>query len=344
MFFRRSLLTAALLSPLALFSQQTSSSPSMEMGEGIGEVFAGDASVHGSVLLAGGGPRLLSGSTIAAGAQAARVRLARGGELRVCPETKVTVNATARRELMLSLSAGALEAYYTLGASADSIVTPDFRILLIGPGQFHLAIGADFRGNACVKSLQENSAAVLVSELMGDGSYQVKPGEQVHFRNGTVREPSAEPLGECGCPAAGSVQNLLRTAAAAPPVVPPLETNQTTAPSSVVEQARAPAAVEQVPTPVVEQATVPAVPASAPGEVHVQVEAPFVFSAAEPEPAPEPATIAALRPLTTPSIFDRLFSQSIAPPVEAAVVAPPKKRRGFFARIGGFFAAVFGSK
>jgi hypothetical protein len=343
MFLRRSLLTAALLSPLALFSQQTSSSPSMEMGEGVGEVFAGDASVHGSVLLAGGGPRLLSGSTVAAGAQAARVRLARGGELRVCPETKVTVNATARRELMLSLSAGALEAYYTLGASADSIVTPDFRILLIGPGQFHLAIGADFRGNACVKSLQENSAAVLVSELMGDGSYQVKPGEQVHFRNGTVREPSAEPLGECGCPAPGSVQNLLQAAAVAPPVVPPPPATQAP-PSPVIEQARVPAAIEQALQTVADQATVPAVPASAPGDVHVQVEAPFVFSAAEPEPAPEPATIAELRSLSAPSILDTLFSESIAPPAEAAVVAQPKKRRGFFARIGGFFAAMFGSK
>src|SRR5919201_3314598 len=61
----------------------------------VGEVYASDASVHGSVMLLSGGTRLLSGSTVTAGGRSASVHLLRGGELRVCPETSATVSASS---------------------------------------------------------------------------------------------------------------------------------------------------------------------------------------------------------------------------------------------------------
>jgi hypothetical protein len=74
-----------------------------------------------------------------------------------------------------------------------------------------------------------------------------------------------------------------------------------------------------------------------------------VFSAREPDPAPEPApessAIAELKPLGVPAAFADLMSPGVAaPPPETPPAAKPQKRKGFFGRIGGFFAAVFGGK
>ena len=143
----------------------------------VGEVFATDATVKGSVLLAGGGTRMMSGSSVTAGNAAAVLKLSRGGEVRVCSRTSISVTSSpSGRDLLLGMGTGDIEAHYRLGSSTDSILTPDFKIQLSGPGDFHVAVGSDPRGNTCVRSLPANTASVIVTELMGDGTYQVKAG------------------------------------------------------------------------------------------------------------------------------------------------------------------------
>src|SRR3954463_13865903 len=187
------LFCACILSP-EIYAQQP--------GDGsIGEVFATDASVTGSVILAAGGTRVASGSSVSAGRTAASLRLDRGGEGRVCPGTSVNVTAAARSKgLMLSLSDGTIETHYSVGSSADTVQTPDFRILFPGPGDFNFAVRADASGNTCIRALDGNTASLVVSEMMGDGTYQVRPNEQVTFSDGKVS--NAVPFGKCGSSAA----------------------------------------------------------------------------------------------------------------------------------------------
>lgn len=316
--FRGSYLFAAAL--LAALAGQMAHAQAM-----VGEVFASDASVRGTIMLTGGGTRVFSGSQVAAGVSPAVLKLSRGGEVRICPGTSLAVSASASGdELLLSVSTGALELHYPLDSAADSVMTPEFQIQLVGPGDFHIGIGADERGATCVRGLSQNSAAVIVSEMMGTGRYQVQPHEEVVFREGRVNSSQRGALAHCGCPEPPPV---LRAELNPPPPIPtPAPPSEITVPAPLTPSAREP-------------------------EVHVQVDAPFIYRANSPDT--DIAWQVSRLQTTSKHEFAFQLLPTVVPPPEprssetasAASVSsrPPEKKSSgnVFKKIGSFFSRIF---
>ncbi|MGB8889519.1 MAG: hypothetical protein WCC87_22535 [Candidatus Korobacteraceae bacterium] len=278
----------------------------------LGELYATDASVKGSVILAGSGTSVLSGSSIQAGAQAATLKLDRGGSLLVCEGTKLSLTASQTgRELLFSLNSGNVELNYPLGAEADTLLTPDLRLLLPGPGTVHVAVRVTPQGDTCVQSLPWNASAIVVSETMGDATYQVKSDEAVLFKGGHLSQASRSKQ-NCGCPT--SPPTLV--AKTAPPPPPPV-------------QAKPAAPMASAPPPT-------------PPEQHLAVAAPFVFRANDP--VPDLTENVAILRLENNKVVQ--LDPTVLPPPKKGQNSSPQtaqkqQSHGFFSKIGAFFAGIF---
>ncbi len=297
---RRLFLLAIALTPLLARSQAP-----------VGELFSTTAQVRGSVTLASGGTTVLSGSSITAGEQTARLQLSRGGDLNICAGTSVAVSASANgRDLMFSFGSGSIESRYAMSAS-DVIVTPDLRLVITGPGQFDLDVAITPAGDTCVRSHRDSTGGVIINEQFGDGTYQVKPSDSVLFHKGHVADASVNPPGvNCGCPA----------------------------PKPAIRETEI--AAEPAPTtPAAAPATPPPAPPSQPQQTategqHLVADAPFVFNADVP-PAPVLTRRVMRLHVETTNTFAG-FHPDVQPP-PAAAAKPPHK--GFWRRLG---KALFG--
>jgi hypothetical protein len=303
----------------------------------IGELFASETGGASAFQPAGSGMSVLSGSQLSAGIAPATLRLARGGQVRICPNSGLSASSSGQG-LMLATGTGAIEVDYELGEKvADVLITPDFNLTLVGPGTFHFALGVNRRGDTCLKPLPGNASPLTVSELMGTGVYKSEPGQAVLFRAGKVDRPSGLTTA-CGCPAGPAVMRAEEQPKPAP--TPAAKADDT--PAKPVEHVAIAGSEPTAP-----------LPPERPGQVHVQVDAPFVFSARGVTGRPYSA--AKLQFSSLPNVY--FLQEKVDPvvltekPPEVSLKAeaqaprpeekPKKEKRGFFGRVKGFFGSLF---
>src|SRR5258708_4434779 len=295
----------------------------------IGELFPSEADARGLAVQAGSGMMVSNGSQLTAGTSSALLRLARGGQVRLCSQSALGVSTVPGTQgLLLSMNAGAVVVNYALREYADTLVTPDFRILLAGPGTFHFALGVTNKGDTCIKPMPGNTSRLIVSETFGTGTYQLKEDEAVLFPGGRLNGRTAI-ASECGCGAAISVQR------------------------ASVETAKPPATQPRPGDPGITSSGEPVKPGP------VTVDTPFVFSA---RGSAEPYSVSRVQFSNLPNVFS--LQEKVKPgvlmerPPEVSATAPEaapahqekqekkdkkekKEKKGFFGKMKGMLSGLF---
>lgn len=267
------------------------------------------AKVTGALQVTGGTAFILTSGTVTSGSMTTNVILPRRGVLRVCASTSVhlatdsSVPADETPGLMMALDHGAVEASFATGRNSDILLTPDFRILIGGPGAAEVKVRLGQHGDTCVDNPGLDAPYVVVSSVFEGGAYRVQPGQRVMFQHGSLKEVVDQEKEPCGCPPdprPGSNDFPLAQSAGLAPLEKPAPAPP---PPSVDAPAKTP---QQLSQPLVYTA-----PPAAPDQAAAQ-------------PAPTPAPAAAQSPAPTPP-------------------RPPKKKPGFFRSVGRFFRRIFGA-
>jgi hypothetical protein len=164
------------------------------------------ATVTGALEVSGGKAVIVASGTVRSGTKTTDVLLPHRGTLRICASTAVklasdaSVPAGETPGLMMALDSGAVEASFATGKNADIVMTPDFRIVIGGPGAAEVRIRLGEHGDACVENAGVNAPYVLVSSVFEGGAYRVQAGQRVMFQHGSLREVVDQEKEPCGCP------------------------------------------------------------------------------------------------------------------------------------------------
>lgn len=173
------------------------------------------AHVAGDLSIVDGKASVTHNGSVTAMSAPVMVTLPHRGDLKICATTTVGLMndssippsaATGEnpRGLMMTFDRGALEANFQTGKNSDLILTPDFRILISGPGTAQLQVRLGAHGDTCVDNRGSNAPYVTVSSVFGGGAYRVQPDQRVMFQHGSLHEVVDNERESCGCPPEGS--------------------------------------------------------------------------------------------------------------------------------------------
>jgi hypothetical protein len=244
------------------------------------------ATVTGALEVTSGKAMIGASGSVTSGSRTTSVILPHRGVLRVCATTTVklasdpSVPAGESPGLLIAMDHGAIETSFATGRNADVLLTPDFRILIGGPGASELKVRLGRDGDTCVDNSGANAPYVVVTSLFDSGLYRVQPGQHVMFQHGSLHEVVDQETEPCGCPPASAAstgkefplaqsEGLAPTPAPAlPPTQPGTAAAQTAPPLVTASTANAPqAAPSQPPNPVQPAvSTAAAIPPSQPAK------------------------------------------------------------------------------
>ena len=103
----------------------------------------------------------------------------------------------------MAMDHGAVEMSFASRAdlkNADTLLTPDFRILIGGPGAADVKVRLGNDGDTCVDNSSANGPYIVVSSVFDGGAYRVQPGQRVMFQHGSLHEVVDQEKESCGCP------------------------------------------------------------------------------------------------------------------------------------------------
>jgi hypothetical protein len=259
------------------------------------------AVVTGALQVMNGKAVITSSGTVTSGTSTTEVDLPQRGSLNVCASTTVKLAADANVSsdeasgVLMAMDHGAVEANFLAGRNADIVLTPDFRILISGPGTAHLKVRLAQGGDTCVDNPGSDAPYVLVTSVFDGSDYRVQPGQRVMFQHGSLHEVVDQEKEPCGCPPAQPVGNDF-----------PLAQSEGLAPLGTTKAASA-------------QSTRTTASAQ-----------PLVYNAGN-----------ANSPAAGPSSRSESAAGAGSPvPSQPA----PRRKTGFFARIGHFFGRIFGAE
>jgi hypothetical protein len=227
--------------------------------------------VTGALAVTAGQAMIAASGTVTAGPGPTNVILPRRGTLRVCASTTVKLASDAAVPsgeapgLLMAIDHGAVEMSFANTSAnesnADVLLTPDFRILIGGPGASEVKVRLGNGGDTCVDNSGADAPYVVVTSLFAGGLYRVQPGQRVMFQHGSLSEVVDQETEPCGCPP----------------------------PPAAAESNEFPLAQSEGLAPTPPESSAP-IQRSAPP----QVAPPLVYSS--PDHAPQPAAIPALAP------------------------------------------------
>jgi hypothetical protein len=187
--------------------------------------------VTGALAVSRGRAVIMVSGSVTAGTETTPVTLPRRGTLRVCATSTVRLTSDSSVPsdevpgLLMALDYGAIEASFATGRNSDILLTPDFRILISGPGAVDVKVRLGQHGDTCVDNAGVKAPYVLVSSAFDGGAYRVQPGQRVMFQHGSLRKVVDAEKEPCGCPPAEPKGNEFPLAQseglARAPVTPP---------------------------------------------------------------------------------------------------------------------------